>query len=257
MYKIPASTLFLGKSLVFMPECHSTNTFALELCQQLPAPADGTVVITSNQIAGRGQRGNSWLVEPGKNLTFSIILKTHFLPIKDQFFLNIFISLAVYDYLKDKQCPKPSIKWPNDIFTGNKKICGVLVENQILGNNLTNTVIGVGLNINQDHFQMNNASSLRLVRGTEFKLEDELDILLGMIEARYLLLRQRQFSVLMRDYLDVMYWVNEVHRFQSNGVEFQGTITGLDESGKLKIMAGGEEKVFDLKQISYVNEGVE
>jgi BirA family transcriptional regulator, biotin operon repressor / biotin---[acetyl-CoA-carboxylase] ligase len=253
LYKIPASTLFLGKSLVFMPECHSTNTFALELCQQSPLPADGTVVITSNQIAGRGQRGNTWLVEPGRNLTFSIILRTHFLAIKDQFYLNIFISLAVYDYLKHKQCPYPAIKWPNDIYTVNKKICGVLVENQILGNNLTNTVVGVGLNINQDHFEMNQATSLRLVTNSEFRLDEELDLLLGIIEARYLLLRQHHFTVLMKDYLDAMYWLNEVHTFQSNSIEFQGTITGVDPSGKLKIMTSGKENVFDLKQISYVS----
>ncbi|MBA4054496.1 MAG: biotin--[acetyl-CoA-carboxylase] ligase, partial [Marivirga sp.] len=209
MYKIPASTLFLGKNLVFMPECHSTNTFALELCQQAPPPADGTVVITANQTAGRGQRGNSWFVEPGKNLTFSIILRTHFLAIKDQFYLNIFISLAVYDYLIHKQCPQPRIKWPNDIYTGDKKICGILIENQVLGNKLTNTIIGIGLNINQNRFEMDKATSLSQVWNTEFALQDELDTLLGIIEARYFLLKQNDFTELMSNYLDAMYWLNE------------------------------------------------
>lgn len=253
MYKIPASTLFLGKSLVFMPECHSTNTLALELCQQSPLPADGTVVITSNQTTGRGQRGNTWFAEPGKNLTFSIILRTHFLAIKDQFYLNIFISLAVFDYLKEKDCPQPSIKWPNDIYIGDKKICGILVENQIMGNNLTNTVIGVGVNINQRHFEMDKATSLRVAKNMEFELQDELDTLLGMIERRYFSLRKHDFVELMSRYLDAMYWLNEVHTFHSNGMDFKGTITGLDPWGKLKIVMEGKENVFDLKQISYVS----
>lgn len=252
MYKIPATTLFMGKNLVFMPECHSTNTFALGLCQQATPPTDGTVVITASQTAGRGQRGNSWITEPGKNLTLSIILKTQFLGIKDQFYLNIFTSLAVLDYLAARNCPRVNIKWPNDVYAGNRKICGILVENQVLGNKLSNSVVGIGLNINQQHFESESATSLSLETGGDYDLQSELETLLGALEARYLVLRQQNLQGLMKDYLDTMYWLNETHTFHANGVNFEGKITGVDTRGRLIIKERGEEKTFDVREVSYV-----
>jgi len=252
LYKIPANTLFLGKNVVFMPECHSTNTLALQLCQQSLSMAEGTVVITDNQTAGRGQRGNTWLAEPGKNLTFSIILKPTILAVSDQFYLNIFTSLAIYDYLYEKGCSPIRIKWPNDIYINEKKVCGILIENQVLGNLLSSTVIGIGLNINQQQFEMDAATSLRLALDREFELQRELEILLALIEARYLQLRQKNRAKLMEDYLRVIYWLNEAHTFSSDGDYFEGTICGIDPSGKLRVKIDEAEKAFGMKEISYV-----
>lgn len=251
MHKIPANTLFLGKNLVFMPECHSTNSFALKLCQQSPLTTDGTVVITSNQTAGRGQRGSTWYSEPGMNLTFSVILKPTFLPINNLFFLNIFSALAIRDYLINKGCHAVLIKWPNDIYVNDKKLCGILVENQLKGSGLNCTVIGIGLNINQQQFDVEIASSLSLVLGRTFALEAELELVLSMIEARYLQLRQNKLSVLMDEYLRVLYWFNELHSFSANGESFQGTICGVDQSGKLRVRINGKERLFDAKEITY------
>lgn len=253
MYKIPANTLFLGKNLLFMPECHSTNTFALDLCQQSLPIADGTVVITDNQTSGRGQRGNNWEVEPGRNLTFSVILKPTFLAVNLQFYLNIFTSLAIHDYLREKGCLRMAIKWPNDVFINEKKVSGILIENQVHGNLLANTVVGIGLNINQAQFlELKNATSLGLILNREFDLQSELEILLTMLEARYLQLRQGHLSGLMADYLRAMYWINEAHTFGSNGQTFEGIICGVDESGRLKLRINHEEKVFGMKEISYL-----
>jgi len=252
LYKILANTLFLGKNLVFMPECHSTNSFAIQLCQQSSPIAEGTVVITANQTSGRGQHGNTWLAEPGKNLTFSVILKPTFLSINDQFYLNIFTSLAIHDYLRDKGCPNLSIKWPNDVYVNEKKICGILIENQLLGNLLCNTVIGIGLNMNQQEFEIHRATSLSLTLDREFELQSELEILLSMVEARYLQLRQNKLTVLLEDYLRAMYWLDELHTFSSNGHDFEGTICGVDQSGRLRVKISSEEKVFGMKEISYV-----
>lgn len=251
MHKIPASTLFLGKNLVFMPECHSTNTIALEFCQQSMPVADGTVVITANQTGGRGQRGNTWQSEPGMNLTFSVILKPTFLSVNNLFFLNIFSALAVHDYLAGKGCTPVSIKWPNDIYVAEKKLCGILIENQIKGNELSVAVIGIGLNLNQQQFDADNASSLSLVLGHSVDLQTELEILLSLIEARYLQLRQNQLSRLMEDYLKVLYWLNEVHSFSAHGDFFEGTICGVDPSGRLRIRINEEERFYSMKEIRY------
>jgi len=253
LYKIPANTLFIGKNLVFMPDCHSTNTFALDLCQQPPTPADGTVIITADQTAGRGQRGNVWHAEPGKNLTFSIILKPNFLSIQNQFYLNVFSSLAIRDYLLDHGCDQVSIKWPNDIYIGNKKVCGMLIENQLLGNQIAATVLGIGLNINQQSFSLSTATSLALDRHQTFDLAVELEALLHFIESRYLQLRQGSLATLMLEYQNSLYWINEKHTFENSTFsEFAGTIMGVDGSGHLRLEVEGDEVLFKMKELVYV-----
>lgn len=253
MYKILASTLFLGKNLVFMPECHSTNSHALQLCQQSPSAPEGTVVITDNQTAGRGQRGNSWITAPGKNFTFSIILKPSFLRVKDQFYLTVFISLSIYDYLCMKGCAPVRIKWPNDIYVGTKKIGGILIENIVAGDRFSNVVIGIGLNVNQDQFDVVAATSMRNELDELFDLNLELEELLASIEARYLQLRRNELQPMMNEYLAIMYWRGETHTFTNSNGNFEGTILGIDESGKLKIRTPAGENTFEVKEISYVS----
>jgi len=252
LYKIPANTLFIGKNLVFVPECHSTNTLALQLCQQ-PSTPEGTLVITNNQTAGRGQRGNSWEAAPGSNLTFSLILKPGFLLVKDQFFLNIITALAVHDYLVIKKITNSHIKWPNDIIAAGRKVCGILIENQLQGNRFSNSIAGMGINVNQEQFGVSTATSLHQITGSRYVLEDELQVLLPCIEARYMQLRQNQLEKLRQDYLKVLYWKDEQHLFEAQEKNFIGTITGLDESGKLQVQRDdGAIQVFDLKEIRYV-----
>ncbi len=250
MYKILANTLFLGKHIVFVPECHSTNSLALELCQQT-STSEGLVVITNQQTAGRGQRGNAWESQPGMNLTFSIVLKPSFLPIKNQFLLNMFSSLAIHDYLSEKSDVPTYIKWPNDILINKLKICGILIENQLLGERLTHTVVGIGLNINQQQFTIAKATSLRLITQKVYDLQTELENLLMKVESRYLQLRQNKDSKLREDYLSCMYRLNEHHPFISNGKRFEGKVLGVDDDGKLRILVGKNERTFEVKEISF------
>ena len=232
MYKILANTLFIGKKLIFMPECHSTNSQALELCQQSHVP-EGTLVITDRQTAGRGQRGNTWESHPGMNLTFSVILKPTFLAIKDQFLLSMITSLAIRDYLA-AMCSDPVfIKWPNDILVKQFKICGTLIENQLMGEQFSYAVIGIGLNVNQQLFNIPMATSLSLIVGKDFDLQDVLDGLLSHLESRYLQLRQGRAQHLREDYLKHLYRFNEHYTFQSGDDQFEGKILGIDEQGRL------------------------
>ncbi len=251
MYKIPANTVFMGKNLVFVPECHSTNDLALQLCQH-QTTSDGTIIITSNQTTGRGQRGNTWHVEPGKNLTFSFILKPTFLAVQDQFNLNIIVSLAVHDYLTEKMDTTfIRIKWPNDIMANTKKIAGILIENQLQGNSFSCTVVGIGLNINQELFSINTATSLYQITHQVYDLNDELEQLLHKLEVRYLQLKSGKKNTLLDDYLNVMYWRNELHTFVADDQSFEGTIVGLDDLGRLKISTKQGERIFGMKEIQY------
>lgn len=251
MYKIPANTLFIGKNLVFVPECHSTNDLALQLSHE-PATPEGTVVITDRQVSGRGQRGNTWEAQPGQNFTLSLLLRPGFLAIRDQFYLNIVTALGIREYVQQKTNLPVKIKWPNDVLVGDKKVCGILIENQLQGTRFLNTIIGIGLNMNQKTFSVGTASSLSIVMECDLNLVDELEQLLVKIEQRYLQLRQHQVAILMEDYLRVLYWIGEDRTFSAAGAEFEGKITGLHETGKLAIETRQGTRYFDIKEVAYV-----
>jgi BirA family transcriptional regulator, biotin operon repressor / biotin---[acetyl-CoA-carboxylase] ligase len=251
LYKIPANTLFIGQSLVFMPECHSTND---ELAQQIKAGnvAEGAVVVTANQTAGRGQRGSAWLSEAGMNLTFSVLLKPHFLYLRDQFYLNMCVALGLADYLKHTLDKTVRIKWPNDIMVTDKKVCGILIENQLSGQRMLHSIAGIGLNVNQQKFEFEKAGSMRTIAGHDFDLPLVLEELLEKIEVRYRMLHQQQFQKLGSDYLACMYWLGEKHLFTDSHTQFEGIITGIDEIGRLLIEMEEGVKVFGVKEITFV-----
>jgi BirA family biotin operon repressor/biotin-[acetyl-CoA-carboxylase] ligase len=251
LYKIPANTLFLGKNLVFVPECHSTNSLALELCQQ-SCPPEGSLVITSRQTEGRGQRGNTWESAPGQNLTLSLILKPTFLAIKNQFLLSVVTSLAIRDYLTELSKTPAHIKWPNDILINEFKICGILIENQLMGDRFTNVVVGIGLNVNQKEFNSPHATSLSIVVGKTQDLQAVLEGLLAALEARYFQLREGKTRRLHQDYLTHLYQIHKMSTFKSGEEQFSGEILGVDEQGKLLVVVGGLVKTFGAKEISFV-----
>ena len=242
----------MGHSVVFMPECHSTNDEASRLIESSSNALEGTVVITSNQTSGRGQRGNIWVSEPGKNLTFSIVIKPTFLSAQDQFLLNKVFSLGLYDYLRNTLKASVKIKWPNDMVVDDKKICGILIENQIQGQNIQHSIVGIGLNVNQDNFSMPTATSMKVFEGKDFLLENVLTDLLGYLETRYLQLRSGNLEELNSDYLSALYWLREKHMFKKAEEIFEGVITGIDPIGKLKINVDGTTEYFELKQIQFL-----
>lgn len=251
MYKIPAKTLFIGKNLIYVPQCHSTNDVAAKLGNK-DTEAEGAVVITDHQTAGRGQHGNTWLAEPGMNLTFSVIFKPTFLVPKDHFHLNMAISLAIRDGLSQTLGKSVFIKWPNDLVVLNKKITGILIENQLLGPRITRSVAGVGVNVNQRSFPFPAATSIRLINNEPCELPGLFETLLEKIEFRYLQLKSGRIPSLTEEYLSYLYWINELHLFESAGSRFEGVITGVDEAGRLQIKVQSEIKSFQIKQITFI-----
>jgi BirA family biotin operon repressor/biotin-[acetyl-CoA-carboxylase] ligase len=251
LYKILANTLFLGKNVVFVPECHSTNTLLMELAQKTQQP-EGMVVITRAQTKGRGQRGNGWEAEPGQNITFSILLKPQFLNANAQFNLTIAVSLALIDFLKSRLADRSFIKWPNDLLVNGKKITGILIENTLAGENIQQSVVGIGLNVNQRQFTAPAATSMFLETGHEYDLSIELSSLIECVERRYLQLRSGHANDLRQEYLNNLYWINEEQQFVSNGRRFTGTIEGVDAVGKLAVRDQGQINYFGIKEISFV-----
>lgn len=251
MYKILANTLFTGKKLVFVPECHSTNTLALELSQKEELP-EGTVIITGHQTQGRGQQGNTWVSEKGKNLTFSLVVKPSFLAIKDQFNLNMAVSLGIRDFAAKVLNQQVNVKWPNDIMVNDYKICGILIENQIQGTAFTNSVIGIGLNVNQKGFYSNNASSLSMLSNREFDLQEVLEQIAASLEKWYMVLRQNGIDRIKQAYLASLYGVNERRRFKTSHEHFDGIIEGVDNAGRLMIQTKIGFRYFNTKEVQFV-----
>ena len=137
---------------------------------------DGTVIWALQQTQGRGQPGKTWNSEGGKNLTFSILNRFNEFLAKDHFLVNIWVSLAIKQVLDNYGIPNLRIKWPNDIMAARKKICGILIENQLRGNQIKHSIIGIGLNVNQIHFpELPNATSISNEIGRFVVLENLLD----------------------------------------------------------------------------------
>ena len=193
MHKFFAKTQFLGKIIKILPECHSTNSLLQELSGK-ERLQEGCLLITDFQTQGRGQRGNEWISNPGENLLMSILLKPSFLEIQDQHFLNIITSLAICDTLKTEI--KTEIKWPNDIYSGNQKICGILVENTLSGHKIESSILGLGLNVFQRDFA-NQAASLASL-GSDLDKWSFLESFLPHLESYYNVLRSGELENFQR-----------------------------------------------------------
>jgi BirA family biotin operon repressor/biotin-[acetyl-CoA-carboxylase] ligase len=251
LYKIPSNTLFTGQKLIYVPECHSTNSLLSEFNEQGELP-EGTVLVTDHQTAGRGQRGNRWDSNRLENLTFSILMKPRFLEARDQFQLNMAVCIAVAAALQPG-LPQPiRLKWPNDILVEDRKIGGILIENQIKGSSITTTIIGIGINVNQSAFSYSTASSLFNVSGHPWDLNETFQSLLNTIEQEYVSLRMGKRPALKQRYLSWLYKYNEPHQFKAGEEDFMGAITGVDEDGRLCIDQGGSVRKFAFKEIQFV-----
>ena len=245
-------TLFVGHKIIYLPTCHSTNDFALNILAKEDVP-EGTIVITDNQMAGKGQRGNKWETEPGKNLTLSLVLNPCFLAMDAQFSLNIFTSLAVYETLTHFSDKKVSIKWPNDIYCDNKKICGILIQNIIKGTRFSRSIVGIGLNINQIDFEEKKATSLALLEDCVFDRLSVFSVLLRKLEFFYLQLKNAEYTSLKSRYLSVLYRLNEEHLFQDqNTTKFKGIIREVENSGKIVLEVNGKFRSFYFKELSFI-----
>jgi BirA family transcriptional regulator, biotin operon repressor / biotin---[acetyl-CoA-carboxylase] ligase len=251
LQKIAPNTLFTGKQLIYLPQCDSTNRFAQELINKNKA-IEGCVVITDRQTNGQGQRGNSWEAEPGQNITLSLILKPAFLAAQHQFNLNICISLAVLDLARRFLPPNLKLKWPNDLYYGNKKIGGILIQNSLNGQFIQHSVVGIGLNINQVLFSAPNARSFAQITGETYHLPTIIQLLLECIEARYLQLKEGKIANLKFQYLQSLYRYQEQHVYRVKDQLLKGTIIGIDEIGRLGVNLSGRLQFFDFKEISFV-----
>lgn len=153
-------------------KCASTNT----LLKELPDAPHGLLIAARHQTAGRGQRGNSWEAEPRANLTFSILFRTG-MEARRQFELSMVVSLALVEFINTLIFPvEAEIKWPNDIYVGDRKICGILIEHSLAGKKLDRSVVGAGINLNQEHFLSDAPNPVSVLQLTGRRTDVEMAI---------------------------------------------------------------------------------
>lgn len=246
----------IGNHIIKLRETDSTNRFVLEL-EGKEKIAEGTVITAFHQHSGRGTGDNKWESEKGKNLTVSIVLYPSFLHLKNQFMINKIASLGVYDMLKQVSGCNDifKIKWTNDIYAGNKKISGMLIENSILGNTLHRTVIGIGININQEFFVSDapNPVSLKNITGREFDLDECLSVLCSCLDLRYSQLKNSEYETPDSDYLSALFRLNETAQYICEGEKFTAIIRGLTNSGELILeTVSGKKTEYGFKEVEFV-----
>jgi len=244
----------IGSTLIFYNELASTNTEASELLRSGEQP-EGTVIYTSFQSAGRGQGFNKWESERGKNLLFSIILYPNSVSPADQFQISMTISLGICDFL-DRHCTGARIKWPNDIYLGNQKIAGILIENSVLGSVIETSVAGIGLNINQENFpaMVPPPVSLKMATGKEYILIKCLRDLLRDLDNRYRNLLYDDRNRIRHDYLARLYRFMEWTSFKSSGSIFIGRITDVLVSGLIRVEErNGKIREFSVRDFSFLS----
>lgn len=248
------NTLFIGQVIHDLPHTASTNAYALFLLSK-SKPAGGTVISSFHQTDGRGQVGSKWESEPGKNIALSVILYPEFLAARHQFRLNQAIALAVRDFVSHHLFAEVKIKWPNDIYVVGRKIAGILIQNTLQNITIRSSVAGIGINVNQTAFSpdLPNPTSFRLETGRDFELYDLIYSLCEFTEQRYLQLKSGKIVPLQQEYLRHLYRFETPSLFQrKNGEIFEGTITGIEETGRLKILIRDITEEFDLKEIRFL-----
>ena len=221
----------------------------------LPRYSEGDIIWAERQSAGRGQRGHSWQSEEGQNLTFSAIFEPTFMPATEQFSLLQAVALALVDCLAEYGI-EAKIKWTNDIYVGDRKLVGILMEHKLQGSTIGRTIAGIGLNINQTEFDpaLPNPISMRQIAGKVFDRREVLERLSQCLTTRYTMLREKRYAELHDDYHRHLYLLGEEHTYAlPNGSRFRGTITGVEPRGELKITTShaGERK-FLFKEVEFV-----
>jgi BirA family biotin operon repressor/biotin-[acetyl-CoA-carboxylase] ligase len=242
----------IGTYIERIDELDSTNNYAASLLLT-KRPPEGTVIVANSQVGGRGQASNKWESEPDRNLTLSIVLFPDFMEITKQFEISKAISLGVVDLLKDL-VNDVSIKWPNDIYIGKKKVAGILMEYSIRKSKISSCIVGIGLNINQLKFISNapNPVSLSQVTGVTYDLDDCLSVLLRKLDSRYHQLSELKLQEIDNDYEQILYQRGIWSSYSAKGSDFEGKILGVDEDGLLMIEARNQTVLkFDYKEVSF------
>ena len=236
-------------------EVTSTNTYAKELLSAGIDFPELTLVDADFQTGGRGQQGNHWESERGKNLTFSFFFHPTFLLATNQFVLSQAIAVAIQRTLSE-YTDGITVKWPNDIYWNDRKICGILIECNLMGNNIKDCILGIGINVNQTEFKSDapNPVSLAQILGITFNRQTILMKVCNTFAELYEGLKNSKVEELKSEYMLHLYRLEGFYSYQEpNGEPFEAMIVGVEPSGHLILRRrNGIEKRYEFKEIKFI-----
>lgn len=218
----------------------------------------GDLIVAEQQTAGRGRRGHSWTSPPGENLTFTLVAEPAFLPVNRQFLLSEIAALALCDTFADCGIGT-QIKWTNDIYHGDRKLTGILIEHFYAGSTLARSIIGIGINVNQERFDpvLPNPVSMRQIAGRTFDRDAVLERFAARFDERFDRLEAGHIAETEADYRSRMYRFGCEQRFAlPDGSQLTAVIEGVRPSGELLLRhADGSQHAYGFREIEFVIEG--
>ena len=240
--------------VISLDETASTNLKLKQLLKE-KSLTEGSIVKTDFQTQGRGQAGNSWFSGKGCNLLFSCLLYPKFVIANQQFIISRIVSLALKEVL-DQYMKSISIKWPNDIYWKDKKIAGMLIENSLIGKKIEFSIVGVGLNVNQDDFplQLPNPISMKQVMGVEYNRDELLATFSDVLFSLYQSLQQGDGQSIEQKYLQQLYRNEGFHWYEDDNGRFKAKIKDVLPTGHLilETLIGEEKRKYAFKEVSFV-----
>lgn len=247
----------IGQNVIVLEQIGSTNDYLKFQLSNFTPFAEWTAIMARHQTQGRGERGNKWLVPAGLNLTFSTVAYPTYIRLQDHFSLNILISLALMDWL-DSLSISASIKWPNDIMLNGRKIAGLLIENKSSGSTIRQSVIGIGINVNQLDFPSEIAhTASSILRETGMQIPDLLQAcknILCFLQQRFETFKNQQVcqEELLKEYNQRLFRKDILADYSNEEGNFQGKLLQVDSKGLLHLEIAGQEKVFQFKEVRFL-----
>lgn len=239
--------------MIHFDEITSTNDF-FKSVKVYNAIEEGAVVYADYQTKGRGQKGNTWESERGMNLLFSLVLRPDMLEINEQFIISQLISIAIQEFL-NVEAGDIKIKWPNDIYWNDKKICGILIENILADNKIERSIVGVGLNVNQTLFSdwIPNPVSLKLITGKMYDIKSLIVDIHSRVMNYYDVLKMGGFECIRQKYKANLYRSNGFYRYADAYGVFEARIKDVENNGVL-VLEGNDfaEKKYFFKEVRYL-----
>lgn len=206
-----------------------------------------TTIYAMEQTKGKGQQGARWVSEKGKNLTFSTLIIKNIESLTP-FLVNQILSVTIVEWLKRELQIRAKIKWPNDILSVQHKLAGILIENNFSGKKLTSSIVGIGLNVNQETFEnLPRAISIKNITGREFDLESLLISFLSLLENNL-----RDPLRVAQEYHRYLFKYNQLTSFKSSKGIFEAVVKGTDSDGKLLLQINDQLSAFELKELEWV-----
>lgn len=241
---------FPAEKILILDEVDSTNNYAMAGVQA-GRFSSGNAVVALQQTSGKGRRGKQWKSNKGENVLMSIIIDMQWLPVSRQFELSAACALAVFDFFQQLDLANLFIKWPNDIYVNAKKAAGILIENQLRGNNWQWAVIGIGANINQTHFGGLDtpATSVLNETGKRFDVISLAEKLRGCVIKRIDDLKSEKFLSQLTEYNSRLYAKDKQVKLKKENIVFETKIIGVSGEGRL-LTNGGIERSFGFDEVS-------